>query len=209
MDREFWEPNLAACLGGSLTFDGDEYRLIQFDFEQDIVYLELEGSYIAEGYRLMETLSHKDLNLSPPDSGDSLLYIPPTLTPREPQQVKKITVIEQCKTAALSVAEFQAGKALNIGLIKAIKPHTPMIVRGYLDSPLAIPLIAIALTVIADQLEPDSVIAAKVQKASKVMLSAAFMEGADKLLDVEKLIDNLFSKLPPEAKSLLAANTAE
>lgn len=202
-----WGPQLAATLGGVILFDGDEYRLIQFDFESDTMYLEQE-EYNAVGYSIEDIFTHYLVEFFPPDIEEDLRHValinpPKPITPNQESKIMKTSIVAQCKNAAISAAEYQAGKALNIALIKAIKPHAPLMVRGYLDSSFASPLLAVALAVLADQLSPDNSVTSKVQKASKLMLSAAFLDGADKLLDVDALISGLFDKLPPEAAKLL------
>lgn len=208
--RTKWAKQLLEAIGGTVYCYGTTYELIQFDFESDSIWLrdskESESSQ-PELIYLSAALSNSNFrivtNNSPYDHGEDIAE---QLKPdQEKQEMSKITsILGKCKTAALSAAEYQAGKALNIAMIKAVKPHAPMMVRGYLDHALAVPLLAIGVNVLVEQL-PAGQVSLKAQKAAQLMLSAAFLDGADKLLDVEAILSNLLDKLPPETKQLLEA----
>ena len=71
----------------------------------------------------------------------------------------------------------------------------PMLARGYADHPLFPVLIGIGMVAASEYL-PDQKVSGKVKKAADLMLVAAMLDGADKLLDVEGWIDTAFSTLP-------------
>lgn len=119
------------------------------------------------------------------------------------QKMTKITaIVSRAKTATFSAATLQAGKALNIAAIKAAKAKAPMLVRGYLDHPAAPAVLALALVSLSEFL-PDNPTKAKIVKAADLMLVSAMVDGADKFLNVEALIDQVFNGLPAEVKTAL------
>lgn len=119
------------------------------------------------------------------------------------QPTTKITaIVSRAKTATFSAATLQAGKALNIAAIKAAKAKAPMMVRGYLDHPAAPAVLALALVSLSEFL-PDNPTKAKIVKAADLMLVSAMVDGADKFLNVEALIDQVFNGLPAEVKTAL------
>lgn len=111
-------------------------------------------------------------------------------------------IVSRAKTATFSAATLQAGKALNIAVIKAAKAKAPMMVRGYLDHPAAPALMALALVSLSEFL-PENPTKAKIVKAADLMLVSAMVDGADKFLNVEAMIDQVFNGLPPEVKTAL------
>ena len=104
-------------------------------------------------------------------------------------------IIERTKKATVTAAEIQAGKAITVAVVKAVKPRLPMLARGYADHPLFPVLIGIGMVAASEYL-PDQKVSGKVKKAADLMLVAAMLDGADKLLDVEGWIDAAFSTLP-------------
>lgn len=117
---------------------------------------------------------------------------------------KIASIVNQAKAATVTAAEIQAGKALNIAAVKAAKSKAPMMIRGYMDHPAAPAVIALAV-VSAAEFMPASPAKAKITKAANLMLTAAVIEGADKFLDLEGMIDKVFAGLPAEAKALIDA----
>lgn len=115
---------------------------------------------------------------------------------------KIAAIVSRAKTATFSAATLQAGKALNIAAIKAAKAKAPMMVRGYLDHPAAPAVLALALVSLSEFL-PDNPTKAKIVKAADLMLVSAMVDGADKFLNVEAMIDQVFNGLPPEVKTAL------
>lgn len=118
-------------------------------------------------------------------------------------KMSKITaIVSRAKSATVTAASIQAGKALNTAVIKAAKAKAPMMVRGYLDHPVAPALLAVALVSCSEVL-PEGVNKAKICKAADLMLTAAIMDGADKFLNVESLIDSVFQGLPAEVMAVI------
>lgn len=123
----------------------------------------------------------------------------------ESKMSNKITsIVNQAKAATVTAAEIQAGKALNIAAVKAAKSKAPMMIRGYMDHPAAPAVIALAV-VSAAEFMPAGPAKVKITKAANLMLTAAVIEGADKFLDLEGMIDKVFAGLPTEAKALIDA----
>lgn len=120
----------------------------------------------------------------------------------EEKMTKINAIVSRAKTATFSAATLQAGKALNIAVIKAAKAKAPMMVRGYLDHPAAPAVLALALVSLSEFL-PDNPTKAKIVKAADLMLVSAMVDGADKFLNVEAMIDQVFNGLPAEVKTAL------
>jgi hypothetical protein len=120
----------------------------------------------------------------------------------EEKMTKINAIVSRAKTATFSAATLQAGKALNIAVIKAAKAKAPMMVRGYLDHPAAPALMALALVSLSEFL-PENPTKAKIVKAADLMLVSAMVDGADKFLNVEAMIDQVFNGLPAEVKTAL------
>ncbi len=115
---------------------------------------------------------------------------------------KILAIVARGKSSVATAAQIQAGKALNITVMRALKAQAPFVVRGYLDHPVAPALVAVLL-VAGSEFVPAGPAREKVAKAADLMLIAALTDGADKFLDVEGLIDKAFAGLPDEAKALL------
>lgn len=111
-------------------------------------------------------------------------------------------IVARGKSSVATAAQIQAGKALNITVMKGLKAKAPMMVRGYLDHPAAPALVAVML-VAGSEFVPAGPAREKVAKAADLMLIAALTDGADSFLDVEGMIDKAFAGLPDEAKALL------
>lgn len=118
------------------------------------------------------------------------------------QQTKVTAIVSRAKSATMTAASLQAGKALNAAALKAAKAQAPMLLRGYLDHPVAPAVIAIGL-VAGTEFIPAGPTREKVAKAADLMLVAALTDGADKFLDIEGMIDKVFAGLPAEAKALI------
>lgn len=118
------------------------------------------------------------------------------------QQTKITAIVSRAKEATYTAATLQAGKALNIAVIKAAKSKAPMMVRGYLDHPAAPALMALAL-VSASEFLPEGPTKVKIVKAADLMLVSSMVDGADKFLNLESLMDQVFNGLPPEVKTAL------
>lgn len=118
------------------------------------------------------------------------------------QQTKITAIVSRAKEATYNAATLQAGKALNIAVVKAAKAKAPMMVRGYLDHPAAPAVLALALVSLSEFL-PENPTKAKIVKAADLMLVSAMVDGADKFLNLESLLDQVFNGLPPEVKTAL------
>lgn len=122
-----------------------------------------------------------------------------TTTSSELTQLKKETfmskvkiTIEQNKEAALVAAKMEAGRVLNKQIIKQLKPHVPLLFRGYLDTPLAPVILANATALLGNHIGN-----AKVQKISELMLLAA-ADITVQSFNLDKIIDDALAgiKLP-------------
>ena len=122
----------------------------------------------------------------------------------EEKMTKINAIVSRAKTATFSAATLQAGKALNIAVIMAAKAKAPMMVRGYLDHPAAPAVLALALVSLSEFL-PENPTKAKIVKAADLMLVSAMVDGADKFLNVEAMIDQVFNGLPAEVKTALGS----
>lgn len=118
-----------------------------------------------------------------------------TKTEKDAKNMNVSAIIERTKKATVTAAEIQAGKAITVAVVKAVKPRLPMLARGYADHQLFPVLIGIGMVAASEYL-PDQKVSGKVKKAADLMLVAAMLDGADKLLDVEGWIDAAFSTLP-------------
>ena len=118
-----------------------------------------------------------------------------TQTEKDAKNMNVSAIIERTKKATVTAAEIQAGKAIAVAVVKAVKPRLPMLARGYADHPLFPVLIGVGMVAASEYL-PDQKVSGKVKKAADLMLVAAMLDGADKLLDVEGWIDAAFSTLP-------------
>lgn len=103
-----------------------------------------------------------------------------------------VTTIKQNKEVALVAAKMEAGRVLNKQIIKQLKPHVPLLFRGYLDTPLAPVILANAVALLGNHTGN-----AKVQKISELMLLAA-ADTTVQSFNLDKIIDDALAgiKLP-------------
>lgn len=103
-----------------------------------------------------------------------------------------VTTIEQNKEAALVATKMEAGRVLNKQIIKQLKSHVPVLLRGYLDTPLAPVILANATALLGNHTGN-----AKVQKISELMLLAA-ADTTVQSFNLDKIIDDALAgiKLP-------------
>lgn len=103
-----------------------------------------------------------------------------------------LTTIEQNKEAAFVAAKMEAGRVLNKQIIKQLKPHVPVLLRGYLDTPLAPVILANAAALLGNHTGNS-----KVQKISELMLLAA-ADNTVQSFNLDKIIDDALAgiKLP-------------
>lgn len=105
------------------------------------------------------------------------------------------------------VAQVTAGKAINTKVIKMIKPKVPVMLRGYLDTPMAAPIvsnvIAFAIKHYTDNTNAHAV--------ADMMLQASAFQLADSLnidLFLEELLDGIpdIEKLTSKSKTRSKSN---
>jgi hypothetical protein len=110
---------------------------------------------------------------------------------------KMSTIIATNKTALIAAAQLKAGSALNAAVVAALKKSgaVPMMLRGYLDSPLASVVVANVVNVAAGYTTN-----AKVKQAAQLMLQSAAVDVVN-LVDIEGMISKLIDS-PDIAKAL-------
>lgn len=103
-----------------------------------------------------------------------------------------LNTLEQNKQAAIIAAKVDAGRIINKQVIKQLKPHVPMLLRGYLDTPLA-PIIAANVVAMIGNHTDNS----KVKKVSELMLLGA-ADATVQSFNLDKIIDDVLAgiKLP-------------
>lgn len=103
-----------------------------------------------------------------------------------------LNTLEQNKQAAIIAAKVDAGRIINKQIIKQLKPHVPMLLRGYLDTPLA-PVIAANVVAMIGNHTDNS----KVKKVSELMLLGA-ADATVQSFNLDKIIDDVLAgiKLP-------------
>lgn len=103
-----------------------------------------------------------------------------------------LNTLEQNKQAAIIAAKVDAGRIINKQIIKQLKPHVPMLLRGYLDTPLA-PVIAANVVAMIGNHTDNS----KVKKVSELMLLGA-ADATVQSFNLDKIIDHVLAgiKLP-------------
>lgn len=103
-----------------------------------------------------------------------------------------LSTLEQNKQAAIIAAKVDAGRIINKQVIKQLKPHVPMLLRGYLDTPLA-PVIAANVVAMIGNHTDNS----KVKKVSELMLLGA-ADATVQSFNLDKIIDDVLAgiKLP-------------
>lgn len=103
-----------------------------------------------------------------------------------------IVTLDQNKQAAIIAGKMEAGRILNKQVIKQIKPHIPMFVRGYLDTPLAPVIVANLVAAIGNHTQNR-----RVQQVSELMLLAA-ADTTVQSFNLDKIIDDVLAgvKLP-------------
>lgn len=181
-------------------WDGKICRLIRMDRHDDnlpyrVIDEEGEDLWVHDVKPLSELQNRQQATTNPQTGAQEMSQQPKT----------KITaIVSRAKEATYNAATLQAGKALNIAVVKAAKAKAPMMVRGYLDHPAAPAVMALALVSLSEFL-PDNPTKAKIVKAADLMLVSAMVDGADKFLNLESLLDQVFNGLPPEVKTALEA----
>lgn len=95
--------------------------------------------------------------------------------------------VETNKKAATSAAIFETGRIANNALAKMVAPKLPVLVRGYLMTPLGKLLLANAVKMAFDQFRPDN---ATAQRLANGMIVAAYSE-VIATFNIEDLLDEL------------------
>lgn len=103
-----------------------------------------------------------------------------------------VQTLDQNKQAAIIAGKMEAGRILNKQVIKQIKPHIPMFVRGYLDTTLAPVVVANLVAAIGNHTQNR-----RVQQVSELMLLAA-ADTTVQSFNLDKIIDDVLAgvKLP-------------
>ena len=103
-----------------------------------------------------------------------------------------LNTLEQNKQAAIIAAKVDAGRIINKQVIKQLKPHVPMLLRGYLDTPLAPVIAANVVAMIGNHTDNN-----KVKKVSELMLLGA-ADATVQSFNLDKIIDDVLTgiKLP-------------
>ena len=121
----------------------------------------------------------------------------PTLKSEKKTMAKAIketamVTLDQNKQAAIIAGKMEAGRILNKQVLKQIKPHIPMFVRGYLDTPLAPVIVANLVAAVGNHTQNK-----RVQQVSELMLLAA-ADATVQSFNLDKIIDDVLAgvKLP-------------
>lgn len=103
-----------------------------------------------------------------------------------------LTTVDQNKQAAIIASKMEAGRILNKQIIKQVKPHIPMLFRGYLDTPLA-PVILANLVALAGNHTDNK----RIKQISEFMLLAAANTTVQSF-NLDQIIDDVLKniKLP-------------
>lgn len=103
-----------------------------------------------------------------------------------------LNTLEQNKQAAIIAAKVDAGRIINKQVIKQLKPHVPMLLRGYLDTPLAPVIAANVVAMIGNHTDNN-----KIKKVSELMLLGA-ADATVQSFNLDKIIDDVLAgiKLP-------------
>lgn len=175
----------------SVDYDMAEFRAVSYpQYLEDLEKKRAEKLRNTEASRTANAVQQSTVTINLPTQGNKEM------------NPKINSIIGRAKNQALTAAQMQAGKALNIALVKFVTPKLPFMVRGYMDHPAAPALVALAI-MSASEFLPASAKGAKIQKAADLMLAAAIYDGADQLLDLERIIDQVFKGLPAEALAAL------
>lgn len=113
------------------------------------------------------------------------------------------SIISSNKSAMIAAAQLKAGSVLNAAAVASLKKSgaVPMMLRGYLDSPLAAVVVANVANVAAGYTTN-----AKVKQAAGLMMQAAAVDVVN-LVDIEGLIAKLIDD--PTVAGALSSVTAE
>ena len=97
--------------------------------------------------------------------------------------------VDTNKKAATTAAVLETGRIANKALTKMLAPKLPIMVRGYLDTPIGRLVLANAVKMAFDQFKPDN---ATAQRLANGMIISAYSE-AIQSFDIEGILDDLMS----------------
>lgn len=121
----------------------------------------------------------------------------PTLKSEKKTMAQKLKetglqILDQNKQAAIIAGKMEAGRILTKQVLKQIKPHLPIFVKGYLDTPLAPVIVANLVAAVGNHTQNK-----RVQQVSELMLLAA-ADATVQSFNLDKIIDDVLAgvKLP-------------
>ena len=107
------------------------------------------------------------------------------------------TVVTQNKDAIKVAAKLEAGKIINKQVIKQVKPHLPLLVRGLADHPAASIVLANVVSITVKHFMPEN---KKLNTVAELMLGAAAVDTVASF-NIEAFVEDLLKniKLPTGA----------
>ena len=107
------------------------------------------------------------------------------------------TVATQNKDAIKVAAKLEAGKIINKQVIKQVKPHLPLLVRGLADHPAASIVLANVVSIAVKHFMPEN---QKLNTVADLMLGAAAVDTVASF-NIEAFVEDLLKniKLPTGA----------
>lgn len=125
----------------------------------------------------------------------------------KPQTKKEETMFEKIvttnKTVAVNAAYMEAGRIANNQVAKIVAAKAPLMVKGYVDTPVGKLVLANLTSMAVEQFRPTD---AKLKKVSNAMMSAAYQE-LIQTIDIEGMLNELTSS--EGIKNALAAVAAQ
>lgn len=114
------------------------------------------------------------------------------------------TVASQNKSAVKFAAIDAVGRAANTAVLAAIKPHMPMMLKGYADHPVANILAANLVNVAIQQ---TGVGGEKGRLLAHAMIQSAYLD-LSRSFKIEKMVEDLINKVPAAALDALREEAA-
>lgn len=112
------------------------------------------------------------------------------------------TVAVQNKSAAINAAVDAVGRTGNALAINLVKPHLPMMVRGYADHPL----FAITMANLVNYaVQQTGLGGERGRVAANAMIQSAYVDLGRKF-DINKMVETLLNKLPGDKLDELLAS---
>jgi hypothetical protein len=126
------------------------------------------------------------------DTVSTPLYYASTLNPLNSTK-KEITMFDKIvaanKTVAVTAAYMEAGRVANNQVTKLVAAKAPMMVRGYVDTPMGKVVLANLTMMAVDQFRPTD---ARLKKVANAMAASAYQE-LIQTLDIEGMLNELTS----------------